>query len=188
MKRVEVAVVGGGPAGLAAGVYLARLRRVVSVVDAGSSRVAEIPRTHNYSGHPNGIAGAAGIPGAALLLAACLEDQNRQSLAKADVAIAAGRVLSIRQAHSEVVVQHGTDDTRFDSLRHALQRSGRAGPIGAGIPAGSAHPRPRLSLTDAHQETTVVGLYAAGNVSEGLNPITVDTGKAAIAAARYISR
>jgi thioredoxin reductase (NADPH) len=41
-------VIGGGPAGLTAATYLARYRRSVLVIDAGDSRAALIPETHNH--------------------------------------------------------------------------------------------------------------------------------------------
>jgi thioredoxin reductase (NADPH) len=53
----DVAVVGAGPAGLAAAVYLARFLRSVVVFDAGDARAKLIPRTHNCPGFPDGIAG-----------------------------------------------------------------------------------------------------------------------------------
>ena len=56
---VDVAIVGGGPAGLVAAVYLARLRRSVAVFDGSMSRLATIPRTRNYPGCPEGITGPA---------------------------------------------------------------------------------------------------------------------------------
>jgi thioredoxin reductase (NADPH) len=54
---IDCLIVGGGPAGLAAAVYLARFRRSVLVVDGGASRAALIPRSHNLPGFPEGIAG-----------------------------------------------------------------------------------------------------------------------------------
>jgi len=54
---VECVVIGGGPAGLTASIVLARYRRSVVVLDAGHSRAALIPRTHNYPGFPDGIEG-----------------------------------------------------------------------------------------------------------------------------------
>jgi thioredoxin reductase (NADPH) len=54
---LDCLVVGGGPAGLAAGVYLARYRRRLAVVDAGDSRVGWIPRTRNVPGYADGIRG-----------------------------------------------------------------------------------------------------------------------------------
>lgn len=54
---IDVLVIGGGPAGLTAALYLARFRRSVVLVDAGDSRVAKIPRSHNYPGFVDGIPG-----------------------------------------------------------------------------------------------------------------------------------
>jgi thioredoxin reductase (NADPH) len=54
---IDCLVVGGGPAGLTAAIYLARFRRSVRVVDAGSSRASLIPTSHNYPGFPEGIGG-----------------------------------------------------------------------------------------------------------------------------------
>jgi thioredoxin reductase (NADPH) len=55
--HVDSLVVGGGPAGLMAAVYLGRYRRSVVVADAHASRAALIARSHNYPGFPAGIAG-----------------------------------------------------------------------------------------------------------------------------------
>lgn len=54
---LDCAIVGGGPAGLTAAIYLARFRRRVTLFDAGASRAALIPRTHNHAGFPEGIEG-----------------------------------------------------------------------------------------------------------------------------------
>lgn len=53
----EVIVIGAGPAGLTAALYLARYRRDVLVVHDGRSRALRIPETHNAPGFPEGIAG-----------------------------------------------------------------------------------------------------------------------------------
>ncbi|WP_226951481.1 NAD(P)/FAD-dependent oxidoreductase [Rhizobium terrae] len=50
-------VIGGGPAGLTAAIYLARFHLTVLVLDHGQGRAASIPITHNHAGYPEGIAG-----------------------------------------------------------------------------------------------------------------------------------
>ncbi|QAY78660.1 NAD(P)/FAD-dependent oxidoreductase [Sphingosinicella sp. BN140058] len=50
-------VIGGGPAGLTAAIYLTRFHLSLKVVDAGNSRAGWIPCTHNHAGYPEGISG-----------------------------------------------------------------------------------------------------------------------------------
>lgn len=54
---LDCLIVGGGPAGLTAAIYLARFRRKITIVDAGYSRALLIPRTNNFPGFPDGISG-----------------------------------------------------------------------------------------------------------------------------------
>lgn len=54
---VEAIVIGAGPAGLTAALYLARYRRSVLVLHDGKSRALRIPRTHNVPGFPEGVEG-----------------------------------------------------------------------------------------------------------------------------------
>ena len=56
---LDCLVIGAGPAGLTAAIYLARFHLRIEVVDAGDSRAALIPRTRNHAGFPGGISGEA---------------------------------------------------------------------------------------------------------------------------------
>jgi thioredoxin reductase (NADPH) len=53
----DAVIVGGGPAGLTAAIYLGRFRRRALVIDAGESRLSWIPRSHNHPGFPDGVVG-----------------------------------------------------------------------------------------------------------------------------------
>lgn len=50
-------IIGGGPAGLTAAIYLARFHLSIRLFDCGSSRASWIPCTHNHAGYPEGIKG-----------------------------------------------------------------------------------------------------------------------------------
>ena len=54
---LDCLVVGGGPAGLTAAIYLSRYHLDILVVDGGKSRASWIPTTHNHAGFPDGISG-----------------------------------------------------------------------------------------------------------------------------------
>jgi len=56
-ELLDCLVIGGGPAGLTASIYLGRFRRRVTVIDKGWSRAEWITLSHNLPGFPNGISG-----------------------------------------------------------------------------------------------------------------------------------
>jgi thioredoxin reductase (NADPH) len=57
MRNVDCLIIGAGPAGLTAAIYLARFNRRVIVVDGGPSRASLIPISYNYPGFPDGVNG-----------------------------------------------------------------------------------------------------------------------------------
>lgn len=57
-KPFDCLLIGAGPAGLVAALYLHRYHRRVLLVDSGHSRALYIDRSHNYPGFPDGIEGS----------------------------------------------------------------------------------------------------------------------------------
>lgn len=85
MKLLDCVVVGAGPGGLTAAIYLARYLRDVLVIDDGRSRALWIPRSHNCPGHPDGI------PGPDLL------ERLRRQAARYQAPFLAGRVETLER-------------------------------------------------------------------------------------------
>jgi thioredoxin reductase (NADPH) len=92
---LDCLIVGGGPAGLTAAVYLARFRRGFVVIDAGESRAALIPESHNYPGFR-------GIAGAAIL------DRLRSQAESYGARIHSGKVEGVRKRHDGTFVASST--------------------------------------------------------------------------------
>ena len=102
-------IVGGGPAGLTAAIYLARYRRKVLVIDAGKSRAAWIPKSHNYPGFEDGISGKA--------LLAKLREQAEEYGAE----LRSGEVKKLEEARGGFVA---TADGKTISARRVLMATG----------------------------------------------------------------
>jgi len=83
--ELDCAIIGAGPGGLTAAIYLARYLRDVLVLDDGRSRALWIPRSHNCPGYPEGI------PGADLL------DRLRRQAERYGVSFRRQRVTSLQQ-------------------------------------------------------------------------------------------
>jgi thioredoxin reductase (NADPH) len=99
MQRTEILIVGGGPAGLMAAIYLARFRRDVRIIDAGASRAALIPRSHNLPGFPDGV------PGRELLA------RMQTQVMELGVPIIRGEVTSLEQTDGHLLAHHGGAET-----------------------------------------------------------------------------
>ena len=79
-NEYDCLVIGGGPAGLTAAIYLVRFHLSLKVVDSGRSRAGWIPCTHNHAGFPDGISGQE------------LLERMRAQAQKYGASIASGRV------------------------------------------------------------------------------------------------
>ncbi len=267
-------IVGAGPAGLTAAIYLRRFLRSICLMDNGQSRARRIPLSHNYPGFPRGINGEE--------LLALLKTQ----LAQFEGAVTEGTVTNLRRSESggfraevagrevearTVLLATGVVDVepdipgyehvkdsglvRFcpvcDGFEFTDQRVGILGrgahgmrefefirefsnrvtyvgldsgpkPVhiacdhgGIGIAfddgktqrfdvvycalgcnmrsnlaldLGAAHDEQGGCIVDAHQETNIEGLFAAGDVVSGLDQLTVAVGQAAIAATAIHNR
>lgn len=88
-----------------------------------------------------------------------------------------GRIVAIRTGDGE--------EHRFDVLYSALGLKYRAD---LGIALGARHDSAGALIVDEHCETTVKGLYAAGDVVRGLDQIVVAMGHAALAATHIHNR
>lgn len=97
-EPLDCLVVGAGPAGLTAAIYLARFHLRVAVIDAGKSRAGMIPRTRNHAGFPGGVSGAE-------LLA-----RMRLQAAEFGVSVTKGLVETIEQRDGAFRARYGESD------------------------------------------------------------------------------
>lgn len=108
-----------------------------------------------------------------------LTPDDAQALSAAGIKSVAATVRSVRLWDGRVTINHGDAETTCDTLYSALGmrvHSESATALGA-----VSDPLGYLD-TDQHQQTSILGLYAAGDGASGLNQISVATGEAATAA------
>ena len=94
------------------------------------------------------------------------------------------RLSFIEKQGIRVHLQDGTQE-RFDILYAAL---GTIVNSGLAQLLGAEHTAEGCLIVDKHQQTSVAGLYAAGDIVAGLSQITVAMGQAAIAATAVHNR
>ena len=292
MLRHDALVVGGGPAGLAGALYLARYRRGVVLIDSGDSRAVRIPHSHNVAGFVNGVSGAdllapmrrqaeqVGVrfitgsverlladrdgfrvhwaqgeaaartvllatgatdieplmpdvaqavrQGALRYYPACdgyevsgshvgvlcssptglheaiylrhftphlhvfvtppgsaFSGEDQRLMAERGIVLHADPVRDFRLYQGRLSIRHGDGETVCDSLYAAL---GMQVHSQLAAECGARRDADGYLLTDRHQQTSVPGLYCAGDVAKGLKQISVAIGAAAIAASAMHAR
>ena len=136
---LDCLIVGGGPAGLTAAIYLARFHLRIRVVDAGKGRAALIPCTRNHAGYPDGISGSE-------LIALMKEQAQRHG-----AAIEEGRV------------------TRLDRIEGGFCAEWGCGPVTARsvlLATGVANRRPLID-EELHDEALARGLIRYCPICDG---------------------
>jgi len=103
-QRHDCVIVGAGPAGLTAAVYLGRFLRRVLVLHDGTSRAALIPTSHNFPGYSDGISGIE-----------LLAELERQALAYG-AAIDQAEVTEIEKRADTFIVRTSTDAIAADRV------------------------------------------------------------------------
>jgi thioredoxin reductase (NADPH) len=109
-EPLDCLIVGGGPGGLTAAIYLARFRRRFAVIDAGESRASWIPRSHNHPGFPQGVNGVE------------LLERMREQLRQHDADVQVGTITSLKRQPDGVFVATRNGDTMTAS--HVILSTG----------------------------------------------------------------
>ena len=110
---LDCLIVGGGPAGLTAALYLARFSRSFLLVDSGASRAAWIPKSHNFPLFSDGLGGRE------ILV------RQREHLAQYGVTPLAGTVDELRrEGEGFAATVTEAAGTRIVRARHVLLATG----------------------------------------------------------------
>jgi thioredoxin reductase (NADPH) len=116
-ELLDCLVIGGGPAGLTAAIYLARYHLSLKVVDAGKSRASLIPCTRNHAGFPDGISGQE------------LIDRMKAQAQKYGASIATGRVRRLDRIDEGFEAEWGEGKVRARKVLLATGVTNRRPPI-----------------------------------------------------------
>jgi len=108
-----------------------------------------------------------------------LATEELAQLRQAGVAVAVAPPQAFRLEETSIAVEAGARTIKVAALYCALGMEVRSG---LALALGAARDAQGYLVVDDHQQTSVPGLYAAGDVASGLNQISVATGAAAVAA------
>ena len=103
-ETFDCAIVGAGPAGLTAALYLRRFHRDIVVFDADRSRAKWIPESHNCPGFPQGVSGTAFL------------DKLREQASHYGVDVLPKRIQSLARTGADFVLRAGPDSWRAKSV------------------------------------------------------------------------
>lgn len=115
--QYDCLVIGGGPAGLTAAIYLARFHLRLKVIDAGKGRASTIPCTRNHAGYPDGISGQE------------LIDRMIQQAQKYGAAIETGRVTRLEKVEDGFEAEWGSGPVRAATVLLATGVKNRRPPM-----------------------------------------------------------
>ena len=173
VKQFEVAVVGGGVAGLSAALFLARAGVSVGVFDQHESSLYRVSRVNNYLGFPDGIAGAD------------LIELGRRSASRFGAALIDEDVSVLTRAGAAFSIQ--TSASAYDAnytLLASNKRTDLARSLGLEL-GGFGN---KFVSVDATGQTPVDRLYAAGRITGLPSQAIVSAGDGAKVAIAIIQR
>ena len=176
----DVAIVGAGPAGCAAGVFCARAGLETVVFENGRSTLRKCAYVENYLGFPEGL-----TPGDLLEL-------SKAHLAETDADARTGTVESARVIEDgfELTVNEGGNNTRVRAtylLAASWSESDYLDEVGVETEAEPDGPVQEIQ-TDETGETNVDGVYAAGRITGTHHQALVSAGDGARVALNIVNR
>jgi len=111
-ESTEALIIGAGPAGLTAAIYLARFHRHVEIFDTGASRAKMIPVSHNCPGFTHGVSGPDFL------------ERLREQAAEHGVHVREGEIGELRREERRFVARASSQDSASpsDDLRLVAER------------------------------------------------------------------